>query len=184
MLINNDDILYHFEINDYIKQVEISKARRAKYRTLKSGEKKISNPKTAGKPRYFKINGQDLWSGIDHNLRSKVAKEIKKYFYNNYFRDIKEIEEFPIGIYLGFYGELGDFDIDNLVVWYRKCIADALAGNVEFKKQVTNGKVRYVADKAKFPPKIPDDSVKFIRAIPTEFIESETNKLIITIFKY
>lgn len=181
--INEKNIIFRVEIPDYIKSVVLARKRKAKYRINKDGKKVVSNPKFAGKPRVKVINGQDLWVGIDHNMRSKIAKEIKKYFYN-IIKDLPTIEDYPIGVSFVYYGPLGDFDLDNLTVWYRKCFHDALSGNVDFNKTInSNGKTQYVPDRIKYPPKIIDDSVKYIRSMPTDFVESETSKLVITIFK-
>lgn len=172
------------EVDDYIKEVTISKAVRPKYKVNKDGEKVISNPRSANKPRMRKINGQDLWSGIDHHLRSKIAKEIKVYFYEIFKKKkLKFINKkhYPLSIGLTFYGPLGDYDLDNHVSWYRKCIQDALCGNVEFIK-VTKGKRNsYIPDRENYPALMEDDNVKCIQSIPCDFVESDSSKLIITI---
>lgn len=173
-------------IDNYIREVVISKAVRAKYKLNKDGDKVVSNPRSAGKPRYKKINGQDLWSGINHNLRSKIAKELKIFFYEH-FRNKKikiKKKDYPLSIAIIFYGPLGEFDLDNHSSWYRKCIQDALCGNVEFDKVIDErGKKSYVPDRKKYPAIIEDDSVLFVRDIPCSYVESEEYKLKIIIKK-
>ena len=137
-------------IPHYIHEVAISKQRRAqyyyygdlipkKYQTddgrykiipnkngvltdLTTMEKIVKNTKSVGKPRYWRIAGNDILSGIDYNLRSKVFKEVKRYFYEQ-FQDVPIIDNkyYPLGIGMDFYDTLGDYDLDNLVIIYRKC---------------------------------------------------------------
>lgn len=118
------DIIAKFNIADYMDEVVLAKARRTLYKEDKDGNKKIANPRTAGKPRTKKINGQSLWVGMNHHLRAKIGKELKKYFYE-IFRGTKYIKKYPIGIELVFYGPLGEYDLDNLSILYRKTIQDA-----------------------------------------------------------
>lgn len=183
---NPEKIIYVIEIENFINKIELSKKRRAKYQINKKGEKVISNPRTANKPVYYKINGQDLWSGIPFHKRSKIAKELKSYFYE-YFKKLKplEIENYPIGVTLDFYMDVNGFDLDNFVIWYRKCIHDALCGKVEYIKITDEkNKVKYVPNFEKYKPIIIDDTVDYINSMPTNYIKSlENNKLIITIYK-
>jgi len=206
-------------IDSYIQDIILSKARRATYykkgdkliKTLQkrldnneicwgdkdflideSGNRIIKNTRTAGKPRTHRISGQDVWSGIDHNLRSKIGKELKKYLYDK-VKHLTPIKNYPIGIGLTFYNKIGDYDLDNLEYWYRKCLHDALCGNVEFLKRLvplkTNPKkmkATYIPDRVKYKPLIEDDSVKFIQSKPCNFVEVEESinrKLVIEIFK-
>ncbi len=184
------EILHQVEIDDYIEYVTLSKKRRPKYHRkgsnipkkyldttkynfdtkgtlvdVKTGEKVIANPKVANKPRLKKISGQDIWVGIDHHLRSKIAKEVKSYF-KIAFKNIKPLQakDYPIGVSIDFYKPIGegDYDLDNLVLIYRKCCHDALKGIIE------------------------DDTVAYLRSMPTNFIPISNNqkrRMIITIFK-
>lgn len=176
------DIIARYEIADYMDEIVLAKARRTKYKEDKDGNLKIANPRTAGKPRTKKINGQSLWVGMNHHLRTKISKELKKYFYEK-FRGTKYIEDYPIGIELIFYGSLGEYDLDNMSLLYRKTIQDALCGNVEFLTKVENGKKTFHPDREKYPAIIEDDNVKFITEIPTKFVESSSKKLTINIYK-
>ncbi len=93
------------EIPEYILEIPLTKGRRAK----KNAEGKITNTRWLDKPRVKRLNGQDLWVGIDQHLRSKLAKELKKYLYE-YIRDMEPIEGelFPIGIDMQFHFHLMD----------------------------------------------------------------------------
>lgn len=176
------DIIATFDVPDYMDEVMLSKARRTKYKEDKDGNVKISNPRTAGKPRMKKINGQSLWVGMNHHLRTKISKELKKYFYE-IFRGTKFVENYPIGIELVFYGTFGEYDLDNLSILYRKTVQDSLCGNVEFLCKVENGKKSFYPDREKYPAIIQDDNVNYINEIPTRFVESDSKKLIINIYK-
>jgi len=207
-------------IPHYIDRVAISKQRRAQYyeegdsipqkyqsdterfkfipspggilTDISTMEKIIKNSRSVGKPRYWRIAGNDILSGIDYNLRSKVFKEVKKYFYEK-FRDVPVIEEqyYPLSLGIEFYDMLGDYDLDNLAIVYRKCLTDALCGNVDFTKTNTGRKNKtgdsiysYIPDYEKYPKKIIDDSVVYVRKIPTNFfpVEREEDRhLVVTI---
>jgi hypothetical protein len=177
------DVIHRVEIKDYLDEIVISKARRTLYKEDKDGNKVVSNPRTAGKPRTRKISGQVLWVGMNHHLRSKIARELKKYFYE-FYRDVKIEFEYPIGIAIDFYGKEGEFDLDNLCILYRKCLHDALAGHVDFIADRSNeSKTTYKPDYEKYPPIIKDDSVLYITENLSRFINSEDKKMIITLYK-
>jgi len=178
------------EIPQYIQEVCISKRRRPKY----DEEGNITNKRTAGKPRMLQINGQSLWVSMNPYIRSKIADELKKYFYEQ-IRHIDPIENYPISIDMEFHLPYKNYDIDNLSVWYRKCFHDALAGSVGYVAQEieeTNSKGEIVTKKYylpnhdDYPPKIPDDNVSYIQEANTKFIPVDTmndRKLIIKIYR-
>lgn len=144
----------------------------------------VKNIRTAGKEKSIKISGQDIWTGINHHLRSKIAKELKKFFYEHIsnFEKLKPTD-YPIGISIEIYDVIDCADIDNLEHIYRKCLHDSLAGNVEFI-QDENGK--FCPDRQKYPPIIEDDNLHFVRQMITTFypIEShDDNMMIIKLYK-
>lgn len=201
-------------VPDYIKQVQLSKSRRAKYykegdripkkysntenynfvkdclTEIATGQRVVRNVRTAGKERLKKVQGQDIWRGINFNLRSKIAKELKKYFYE-YFRGIPRVNKYPIGIRIDFYDNVEEGeDIDNMIYFYRKTIHDALSGNVDFKKVTfTKNNVEVtemVPDHQNYPPIIIDDSKKYVQSIPTRFYpigKDEKPKMEIELFE-
>ncbi len=147
-----------------------------------TGESVVKNIKSAGKERYWKISGQNLWSGMDPHLRSKVAKEMKKYFYE-FFRGIPYIEEYPIGISITFYDD-HLYDLDNQGYIYKKVLLDALCGNVDFIKSEDDiGKVIYLPDRITYPPIIKDDNNECIQEQILKYVSSEERKLVIKIYK-
>lgn len=184
-------VLSQIVINDYIEYIELSKHRRAvyykkddkipkkyldktKYEFIKeilvdseTKEKIIKNSRSVGTPKRKKISGQDIWMGMHYALRAKIAKELKIYLKKQFkilgLQPIKS-EDYPISIQLDFHKPFGEanWDIDNHALIYRKCILDALKGDY-----------------------IEDDSVKFVRGIPSFYIpcEKKDQKLVITIYK-
>ncbi len=158
-------------IPQYITHVQLAKARKAKYfkkgtatakkRAAKykhkmytwnkqgflvtpSGERVVANSKSAGTPRFLKINGQQLYSGnMNAMVRSKVVNEIKD-FMATYVKDIEPMSV-PIRVESDLYAPLAakNWDLDNQWI-YHKCFLDALV----------NAGV------------IPDDNVMFVTQAP------------------
>lgn len=158
-------------IPQYITHVQLAKARKAKYfkkgtatakkRAAKykhkmytwnkqgflvtpSGERVVANSKSAGTPRFLKINGQQLYSGnMNAMVRSKVVNEIKD-FMATYVKDIEPMS-LPIRVESDLYAPLAakNWDLDNQWI-YHKCFLDALV----------NAGV------------IPDDNVMFVTQAP------------------
>lgn len=143
---------------------------------LETGNKIVKSKK---KPRVIKIHGQLIWSGINHFTRSKIAKEMKTYFYEQFRDTIPELLDpstYPLGIRIDVYDNIEEGeDLDNMMFIYRKAIHDALCGNVDFKKtaigKYKNGRVKYgfIPDREKYPPKIVDDDKQHIQEINSRF---------------
>lgn len=149
-----------------------------------TGEKVIKNTRSAGTERYIKISGQDFWTGINHNLRSKIGKELKKYFYN-ILSEMKPVpeDEYPIGVKIDIYDVIDEGDIDNLIYIYRKTVHDSLCGNIEFVKD-ENGK--FHPDRKNYKPLIIDDSKEYIQEINTRFYpirDHEERQMIIQLYR-
>jgi hypothetical protein len=207
--------LYSVEIPNYIKKIPISRSGRIKYYKKldnipkkykndhyifkgnylvdKDSGEKIIKRKPSGKPREQKISGQDIWRGINYHMRSKVASELKKYFYS-YLSNVPVLDDeliYPLSVRLDFYDHINEGeDIDNMAFMYRKCLHDSLCGNVSFQKVENgtdkSGKPTYmlVPDRETFPPKIIDDRKEYIQDIPTRFFpinEDETPKIVIEV---
>jgi hypothetical protein len=140
------------EIPNYITHIQLAKARRKKYYTDQSktipkkyktdkyefskigvltekstGLAVLSNPKTAGQPRFKKISGQEIYSGNIHpQIRSKMIREMKE-FYAGYFPKtvkIREVCKIRFDIY-NIFGE-GNYDLDNMSWILVKVIQDVL----------------------------------------------------------
>lgn len=140
------------EIPQYIKYVQLSKKRRAKY-YLRTSKKKlpkkyadlkfnkkgilvhkdgtpvIANPRSMGTPRLKKINGQEIYSGMPYHMRSKIVRAIKDSF-SEILKKVEPVTEFPVQLTMELHDEIGngDWDLDNLWI-YNKCFQDALVEN-------------------------------------------------------
>lgn len=106
----------------------------------------IANSKTAGTPKYKKVNGQDIFNQrLDPFARAALVKKIHNYFIP-YLKDIPNfnIEDYPVSVELEFYiKDQGKYNIDDDNRWlWMKCFKDTLT---ELKKweddnvYVTNG---------------------------------------------
>jgi hypothetical protein len=205
-----ESILREIRIRNFINRITLSKKRKSKhylkngtsipkkYQTEKYDFNKdgvliditthipvVKNIRTAGKERTIKISGQDIWVGMNHHLRSKISKELKKFFYDA----IKECQvlddkDYPIGISIDIYDVIqSSADIDNFEHIYRKCLHDALAGNIEFVKN-ENGK--FSSDKENYISIIKDDNLNYVRQMVTTFYPIENHddsQMIIKLYK-
>lgn len=159
------------EIPQYDEHIVISKKRRPKYKINADGESVVSNTRTVGKEKKWKINGQSIYVGMNPNLRAKVMKEMKKYLYK-YIRPIPNLEDTPICIELEIhnvpgvknkYGEIvRSWDLGNQEFIWLKCFEDALCGNVDFESVNINSKIVKVPMREQYPAKLLDDSVLYL----------------------
>lgn len=149
-------LLLSVNIKDFSEYIEISKARRAtayiknKCRLPKkydnsdyifnkkdqlinkeTGQLIIKNSKSAGKPRYKKINGQEIYNGnISRQARASLVKKIHEYF-KPLLKDVEipvDLSLYPLTLELLFYiKDMGKNNIDNDNKWiWRKCVQDTL----------------------------------------------------------
>ena len=180
------------EITDYVNKVPLSLKRRAKYiqkgkqalsktnqRRLDSGQYKwgadnvlinekgdrlLANPRSAGTPKYWTINGQRLYDGTLHyTARSKVTRWAHEYLYKfiKKLPKIKILKDHYVHVTLTLHRPIGEanWDLDNLWPW-TKWFMDTL---VEHKK-------------------IPDDSINYVRSVgQVSYVESDERKLIFNI---
>lgn len=142
-------VLKTIEVPLFIKDVKLSNKRRAKY--YKKGAKTkvpkkyahlkyskkgilvhpdgapvVANPRSVGTPRYKKINGQEIYSGMAHHTRSKIVKAIKDCF-KQVLKKHQALDKFPIQVEMEMHDVVGNanWDLDNLWI-YNKCFQDAL----------------------------------------------------------
>lgn len=204
-------ILFRKRLYNFPDRIEVSKKRRAKY--FKKGDnlpkkyqnnkykwtsdgiligingvKPLKNPRAAGTPKIVKISGQDIWRGISYHTRSAIAKALKKFFYEELVSKMKQlnVNDYPIGVEMIFFDVIDGEDLNNQEYFYKKSLGDAMAGNVSFIKQQSNGKTILVPDYKTYPKKIKDDSKEFIQEYITRFIPIETHdkrSLLINIYK-
>jgi len=133
-----------------------------------TGQVVVKNTRTVGKPRYKKVNGQDIYNGsVTRQSRSGLVKKIHEYFIP-LLKDIpkfEDIDQFPLTLELIFYvHDKGKFNVDNDNKWiWRKCIQDTIT---ELKLW-------------------PDDNVNVVSRNEEETIlipDTEDQKLIINIY--
>lgn len=158
-------LLRQIVIPDYPDRVMISKARRPVYYTKdnaqnipksfkdtkkyvfdpqgrlidkRTGEFKIKNSKTAGQPRYWRVNFQEIWNGAiaKHGRNSRVEK-LKEVF-RPYIESIEPLGDldYPIGMEILIYDTEFPIDVSNRGVIYTKVIEDLL---VRCEKIVDDG---------------------------------------------
>lgn len=125
----------------------------------KEGNKVIANPRAAGTPRLWKINGQALYSGNLHPLARKKITPYMKAYLGEHLSRVQPILKFPIQIRAIRHELPGTkrWDIDNQNWIWMKWFQDALV------------------DKGI----IPDDNVEYIRRTgDTEviFVDSEEDR--------
>lgn len=154
--VNNKTLITSVVIDEFDENVKIANARRAtayiqnkcripkKYQNdnydfnakgqlidIHSGKVVVKNSRTAGKPRYRKVNGNDIYNGnINTHARANLVRNIHNYFIP-YLKDIKlpdDINIYPLTLELIFkMHDKGKFNIDNDNKWiWRKCIQDTL----------------------------------------------------------
>lgn len=88
----------------------------------------IANRSKAGKPRYYKVNGQDLYNGrMHHATRSKIVSELHKFF-APYVVKLPVFTRYPIEIHMEFrIRDEGKHNIDNDNKWlWQKAFTDTL----------------------------------------------------------
>jgi hypothetical protein len=186
-------LLQEITIPNYITHVMLSKKRKIVYYNIKgkrkppqkylkdklyiidnkgflryrpTGEFVVANKRTAGTPKYQKINGQDFYSGFGSPfIRNTMVTEIKRSLLP-YAKRVPKIVEFPIQFEMELYTTIdeGNWDLDNLWI-YSKCFQDVL---------VQAGI-------------IPDDNIQFItKPAAPEFFPVKTpeeRKIIFKIYK-
>jgi hypothetical protein len=173
-------------IPKFEEYVKLSDKRRAKYKKdkngrfiLDNGKKVLANPRVAGTPRYKKISGQDMYSGMNQHTRSNMIGWIKEYLYKQ-FKGATPLIGYPIQIELVVkhtktvyklnrktekWEDTGQsWDLDNFTLIWRKAFSDALCGNVAYIKQDDGkGKKSFVPNREKYPAIIEDDNINFIQ---------------------
>ncbi len=197
---------WKIEIPDYIKSIQLSKGRRAKYYTVQEkipkkysvykfnkegylidekGTKIVKNTKTAGTPKYWKINSQAIWSGNLHQFsRAKVSKELHEYFAshitnslikNQKLTKIEVKEDERLMFLFTFYGneEINKSDLDNKAYIYVKTGIDTFTtpnlNNINQKGVVKLSLIE-------------DDSLRYINCLGYNFIQDNFEKLEINIY--
>jgi len=162
-------LIREVEFPEFITHIRMSKKRKAKLDT----QGNILNPRSAGTPKYMKINSQNIYSGnMSPLVRQKVVKSMKIHMIPHVLTmEVIPAECFPIIIRgeahvpLNYgqakvvggefkYPEVGDdyepnWDIGNLGYLWSKTFDDCLTMSETF-------------DGIPITPIIPDDSVEYV----------------------
>ncbi len=152
---------------------------------VKTKERVIANPRSAGTPKYKVINGQDLHrlTLMDYD-RIKIINAIKKQMIE-YVDKLEPIKKFPIRILCEIHDTIEDeyqatnpdWDVDNRFLFYGKVFQDTLSGS----KLIVNSKVQTTTKQI-----IPDDHRGFITQSPTPLFvpieNGEERKLVFKIY--
>jgi hypothetical protein len=135
----------------------------------KTLKKVLSNPNTAGTPRFASINGQKVYSSAFTFERAKITKAIKEEFLP-YVKNIKPLEKFPIMVEQHVYDTLdnelatGDrayiWDLGNRAYFYGKCFLDLISTGCTGERNDQGELIQY------FDPIIPDDSILYVTKDP------------------
>ena len=168
-------------LDDSVYEWKVFKDNREFLTEIETGERVISNPRSAGTPRILRINGQKLYNGeITKHLRNKVLSSIKSQF-SKYINTLEVIDadQYPLKLTLEIHdtihaeGSSSLWDADNRSWPYIKAFQDCLTGNTDKEGKRRNKQI------------IPDDNILFITGPPaTRFIpieEGDTRKLVFTI---
>lgn len=127
-------------------------------RHMKTGEAVLANSRTAGTPRYWVVNFQQIWNGsIAKHGRSSRVEKLKEVL-APYFSKIEPIAQYegvyPVAMEIMIYDTEFPVDVSNRGVLYTKIIEDLLVTEgilVDDSAQYVNdsGRVKYikVADK-------------------------------------
>lgn len=121
----------------------------------KTNEPHLANPQTAGKPRYWVVNFQDIWNqNLAKQDRAMKVDKLKN-FLRPYIKTITKIEQFPIEISTILYDKECPVDISNRGAIYTKVIEDLLV-----KEGI-----------------IPDDSIEYVNCSGRiKFIQEDDEK--------
>ncbi len=107
---------------------------------LKTGEPVLANPRTAGKPRYWVVNFQDIWNGnMSKQARNNVVGKLKEVL-RPHIKNIRKIKAFPVEISIDIYDTQCPVDISNRGAVYTKVIEDLLTD----EGKIPDDKIDYV----------------------------------------
>lgn len=91
-----------------------------------TGEPQLANPQTAGKPRYWVVNFQDIWN----QKLSKQSRAVKidklKHVLRPYIKTVPKIVSFPLRLEIYIYDIECPVDVSNKGAIYTKVVEDLL----------------------------------------------------------
>lgn len=114
-----------------------------------TGEAKLANPKSAGEPRYWVVNFQQIWNGsiAKHGRNNRVEK--LKEILRPHFTRVLPVLVYPVAIEIFIYDTEFPVDVSNRGVIYTKVIEDLLVTEAilldDSAKYVNDsGRVKYI----------------------------------------
>lgn len=100
----------------------------------------LANPRSAGKPRLWVVNFQDIWNQNVTRQNRAIKVEILKNIIKPYIENMTPLNEFPIEISIILYDTEMPVDISNKGVIYIKIIEDLMTK----LKKIPDDKVDFV----------------------------------------
>lgn len=130
----------------------------------------LGNANRVGKPRFQRINAQDIYSGMNEMIRGKVVQEMKK-FMLPFVKDIK-IDKYPVTVTLFLYdtivnqldedgtkqNQYSKWDLDNRAYLWHKCFMDLITTGKTGEKDRDGKTIQW------FKPLIPGDDIRYVTA--------------------
>lgn len=91
----------------------------------------IANNKSANKPRFVKVNGQEVYNQTGGSFNRAFMRDRLHEYFKEHLKDIKPIEDievYPLSIHIKFYiKDMGKHNIDNDNKWpWRKWLQDTM----------------------------------------------------------
>lgn len=123
-------LLYSVSIPNYAEKILTANARKTKYKINSKGITVVANPRTAGKPRYWVINNQPIYSGnLNPHIRAAYIGKIKD-VYTPYFKHLPKMSG-KLTILIRCINCTSNTDFDNFVGLFKKCLLDLLVKRLE-----------------------------------------------------
>lgn len=93
---------------------------------LKAGTPILSNPRTAGKERYWVVNFQEIWNGATSRQSRAGRINTLKDILRPFIQKVQPVRVYPVGIEIHLYNTEFNIDASNKGVIYTKIIEDLL----------------------------------------------------------
>lgn len=106
----------------------------------RTGDPKLANPQTAGQPRYWVVNFQDIWNQNITKQDRAVKVDKLKAILRPYISRMKVIKAFPVELNIVLYDTVMPVDISNRGAIYTKVVEDLLVG----EGKIPDDKVAYI----------------------------------------
>lgn len=129
----------------------------------------LGNTTQVGKPRYQRINAQDIYSGLHPSIRGNIVQQMKK-FMLPFVKDQAPMTKFPVKVMLvltdSIVNQLDEdgeanvnyskWDLDNRAYLWHKCFMDLITTGKTGEKDKDGNTIQY------FEPLIPGDDIRYV----------------------